>query len=217
MCILLNIWSTYFNQCIKLKTCFGVNVTDNVRASHILIDIDSLAKLHISHILQNICVRSVLYKKWYKMTKNWWVSVFPSAPVSSVLLVSECLSQGQMRVSCSSEGGDSPQYSWTLDGLTLTDAELLSGNTETNNITLKQHVSGTLVCSVRNDVSSVSKEEKISDCGEWGHEETAVWCLGHWSLTAHHVFVSLCRQQLVPEKLRPPLWVSRLRKWRRPL
>ncbi|KAK2849599.1 hypothetical protein Q5P01_009433 [Channa striata] len=88
-----------------------------------------------------------------------------SAPVSSVLLVSECLSQGEMRVSCSSEGGDSPQYSWTLDGHTLTDAELLSGNKETNNITLKQHVSGNLVCSVRNHVSHVSKEETISDCG----------------------------------------------------
>ncbi|XP_044211192.1 T-cell surface antigen CD2-like isoform X2 [Thunnus albacares] len=88
------------------------------------------------------------------------------APVSSVLLDSECLSQGEMRVSCSSEGGDSPQYSWTLDGHTLTDAQLLSGNKETNNITLKQDVSGLLVCSVRNHVSNVSKEEKISTCGE---------------------------------------------------
>ncbi|XP_038547907.1 T-cell surface antigen CD2 isoform X1 [Micropterus salmoides] len=87
------------------------------------------------------------------------------APVSSVLLVSECLSQGEMRVSCSSEGGDSPQYSWTLDGHTLTDAQLLSGNNESNNITLKQDVSGQLVCSVRNNVSSVSKKEKISTCG----------------------------------------------------
>ncbi|XP_039975515.1 uncharacterized protein LOC120785151 [Xiphias gladius] len=90
---------------------------------------------------------------------------FPSAPVSSVLLVSECLSQGEMKVSCSSEGGDSPQYSWTLDGRTLTDAELLSGNHETNNITLKQDVSGRLVCSVRNSVSSVSEVESISSCG----------------------------------------------------
>ncbi|XP_039470831.1 hepatocyte cell adhesion molecule-like [Oreochromis aureus] len=86
------------------------------------------------------------------------------APVSSVLLVSECLSQGEMRVSCSSEGGDSPQYSWTLDGRTLTDAELLSGNNESNIITLKQHVSGRLVCSVRNNVSNAFKEEKISTC-----------------------------------------------------
>ncbi|XP_037635565.1 uncharacterized protein LOC119494030 isoform X2 [Sebastes umbrosus] len=81
------------------------------------------------------------------------------APVSSVLLVTECLSQGEMKVSCSSEGGDSLQYSWTLDGRTLTDAELLSGNPETNNVTLKQHVSGLLVCSVRNNVS------RMSTCG----------------------------------------------------
>ncbi|CAI5652002.1 unnamed protein product [Oreochromis niloticus] len=93
------------------------------------------------------------------------LQLFIQAPVSSVLLVSECLSQGERRVSCSSEGGDSPQYSWTLDGRTLTDAELLSGNNETNIITLKQHVSGRLVCSVRNNVSDVSKEERISTCG----------------------------------------------------
>ncbi|XP_039872448.1 uncharacterized protein LOC120724348 isoform X5 [Simochromis diagramma] len=88
------------------------------------------------------------------------LQLFIQAPVSSVLLVSQCLSQREMRVSCSSEGGDSPQYSWTLDGRTLTDAELLSVNNETNNITLKQHVSGHLVCSVRNNVSNVSKEQK---------------------------------------------------------
>ncbi|XP_030252218.1 uncharacterized protein LOC115568775 [Sparus aurata] len=87
------------------------------------------------------------------------------APVSSVLLVSECLSQGEMRVSCSSEGGDSPQYSWTLDGHTLTDAQLLSGNKDSNNITLRQDVSGQLVCSVSNNVSRVSKEETVSTCG----------------------------------------------------
>ncbi|KAL3972937.1 V-type H+-transporting ATPase subunit E [Sarotherodon galilaeus] len=88
------------------------------------------------------------------------------APVTSVLMVSECQFLGQRRVSCSSEGGDSPQYSWTLDGRTLTDAELLSGNNETNNITLKQHISGHLVCSVRNNVSEVSKEQSICTCGE---------------------------------------------------
>ncbi|XP_067455213.1 cell surface A33 antigen-like isoform X2 [Thunnus thynnus] len=101
----------------------------------------------------------------FKATLRSHVSVFLSAPVSSVLLDSECLSQGEMRVSCSSEGADSPQYSWTLDGHTLTDTQLLSGNNETNNITLKQNVSGRLVCSVRNHVSSVSKEKKIFTCG----------------------------------------------------
>ncbi|XP_063343381.1 T-cell surface antigen CD2-like isoform X2 [Pelmatolapia mariae] len=93
------------------------------------------------------------------------LQLFFQAPVFSVLLVSECLSQGEMRVSCSSEGGDSPQYSWTLDGRTLTDAELLPGNIKTNIITLKQHVSGHLVCSVKNLVSKVSKEQRISICG----------------------------------------------------
>ncbi|XP_045887673.1 T-cell surface antigen CD2-like [Micropterus dolomieu] len=100
-----------------------------------------------------------------KRSEQRTVHLTIQAPVSSVLLVSECLSQGEMRVSCSSEGGDSPQYSWTLDGHTLTDAQLLSGNNESNNITLKQDVSGQLVCSVRNNVSSVSKKEKISTCG----------------------------------------------------
>ncbi|KAI3351784.1 hypothetical protein L3Q82_020621 [Scortum barcoo] len=93
-----------------------------------------------------------------RMTENRSLQLFIEAPVSSVLLVFECLSQGDMRVSCSSEGGDSPQYSWTLDGHTLTDAELLSGNNEAKDIILKQGVSGQLVCSVRNNVSEVSKE-----------------------------------------------------------
>ncbi|XP_034087055.1 uncharacterized protein LOC117556027 [Gymnodraco acuticeps] len=87
------------------------------------------------------------------------------APVSSVRLASECLSQGEKRVSCSSGGGDSPQYNWTLGGRSLTDTELLSVNTETNSITLRQHVSGAVACSVRNNVSQVSKGEEISNCG----------------------------------------------------
>ncbi len=103
------------------------------------------------------------------------LSVFPSAPVSSVQLLSECLSQGQMRVSCSSEEGDSPQYSWTLNGQRLTDTQLLSGNTESKNITLRQDVSGKLVCSVRNDVSEVSREEDISTCGETKNNEDIHW------------------------------------------
>ncbi|KAI9538974.1 hypothetical protein NQZ68_009051 [Dissostichus eleginoides] len=87
------------------------------------------------------------------------------APVSSVRLASECLSQGEKRVSCSSGGGDSPQYSWTLDGHSLTDTELLSVNTETNSITLRQHVSGAVACSVENNVSQVSHKEEVSNCG----------------------------------------------------
>ncbi|KAM8910576.1 uncharacterized protein AB9W97_006891 isoform 2-T2 [Spinachia spinachia] len=100
-----------------------------------------------------------------KSLGSWSQQLTIQAPVSSVLLVHECLSHGERKVSCSSEGADSPQYSWTLDGHNLTDSELLGGNTETNIITLKQHVSGRLVCSVRNDVSSCSKEETVCTCG----------------------------------------------------
>eukprot|EP00066_Takifugu_rubripes_P029646 XP_011618912.1 PREDICTED: uncharacterized protein LOC105419206 [Takifugu rubripes] len=85
------------------------------------------------------------------------------APVSTVRLMSECLSQGEKRMSCSSDG-DIPQYSWTLDGDTLTDDQLLSGNNETNEIILKQTVSGRLVCLVRNHVSEASVTEMISTC-----------------------------------------------------
>ncbi|XP_069387617.1 HEPACAM family member 2-like isoform X1 [Paralichthys olivaceus] len=87
------------------------------------------------------------------------------APVSSVQLVSKCLSQGEMRVSCVSEGGDSLQYRWTLNGRTLTEDKLLSGTHETDNITLKQDVSGSLGCSVKNHVSDRETVEIISTCG----------------------------------------------------
>ncbi|XP_023814976.1 uncharacterized protein LOC110013392 isoform X5 [Oryzias latipes] len=95
--------------------------------------------------------------------RTLWLLI--QAPVSSVSLVSECLSQGEMKVSCSSEGGDSPQYRWTLNGKSLTEAELLSGNKQTNIITLKQHVSGRLVCSSWNHVSSASNATYICTCG----------------------------------------------------
>ncbi|XP_011478531.1 uncharacterized protein LOC105354907 isoform X1 [Oryzias latipes] len=100
-----------------------------------------------------------------KQTENRTLQLLVQAPVSSISLVSECLSQGEMKVSCSSEGGDSPQYRWTLNGKSLTEAELLSGNKQTNIITLKQHVSGRLVCSSWNHVSSASKEINITNCG----------------------------------------------------
>ncbi|XP_047196576.1 uncharacterized protein LOC118112525 isoform X1 [Hippoglossus stenolepis] len=87
------------------------------------------------------------------------------APVLSVRLVSECLSQGEKRMSCSSEGGESPQYTWTLDGRTLTEDKLLSGNYETDSITLRQEVEGDLTCSVKNHVSHLQKQKSISTCG----------------------------------------------------
>ncbi|MEQ2300134.1 hypothetical protein AMECASPLE_022244 [Ameca splendens] len=87
------------------------------------------------------------------------------APVSLAQMIHECLTQGQMKVSCLSEGGDSPQYSWTLDGHILTDSELFSRNNDANVIVLRQNISGRLVCSARNQVSSFIKEIQISTCG----------------------------------------------------
>ncbi|XP_053284333.1 uncharacterized protein LOC128445608 [Pleuronectes platessa] len=98
------------------------------------------------------------------LLEKWTLQLSIQAPVSSVRLVTECLSQGEMRVSCSSEGGDSPQYSWSLDGHTLTEDKLLSGNHETDNITLRQYVEGVLVCSVKNHVSHFEKYQRISTC-----------------------------------------------------
>ncbi|XP_047208996.1 uncharacterized protein LOC124860063 [Girardinichthys multiradiatus] len=46
-----------------------------------------------------------------KVTGRRTLQLYVQAPVSSVQLVSECLSQGQMKVSCLSEERDSPQTS----------------------------------------------------------------------------------------------------------
>ncbi|XP_029515452.1 pregnancy-specific beta-1-glycoprotein 7-like isoform X2 [Oncorhynchus nerka] len=90
------------------------------------------------------------------------LQLFIEAPVSSPQLSSECLSHGEMRVSCSSEG-DGPQYSWTLDGQTLNDTDASFDN-ETNTITLKKGLSGNLTCTVRNYISSDSISKRISPC-----------------------------------------------------
>ncbi|XP_047208874.1 hemicentin-1-like isoform X6 [Girardinichthys multiradiatus] len=100
-----------------------------------------------------------------KVTGRRTLQLYVQAPVSSVQLVSECLSQGQMKVSCLSEERDSPQYSWTLDGHILTDSELLSKNYENNIIVLRQNISGHLICSVRNQVSYSFNQMNISGCG----------------------------------------------------
>lgn len=85
------------------------------------------------------------------------------APVESVQLDSECLSNGKVNVSCHSEGGVNPHYSWTLGENNLTESELLSVK-ETNTIVLRPNISGRLVCSVKTRVSSVFKEKYISVC-----------------------------------------------------
>ncbi|XP_038132820.1 hemicentin-1-like [Cyprinodon tularosa] len=107
-----------------------------------------------------------------KNVESRTLQLIVQAPVSSVQLVTECLTQLEMKVSCLSDGGDSPQYSWTLDGHKLTDSELLSGQSETNVIILKQSVTGRLACSVGNQISVGSKEQNISACKEYTASET---------------------------------------------
>ncbi|XP_072295635.1 uncharacterized protein [Eucyclogobius newberryi] len=100
-----------------------------------------------------------------KFIKRIYHKLIIEAPVSSVLLEHQCLSKGEVRATCAPQGGDSPEYNWTLNGQTHTDAELLSKNNENNIITLRQNTEGRLRCSVRNHISQESKEIQISTCG----------------------------------------------------
>ncbi|CAI5652046.1 unnamed protein product [Oreochromis niloticus] len=152
-----------FRNSVKIRDVKNNRVLRNV-TEHRLLFVRSNVTFRINNLNKNDSGNYTLqfFCSDYQVCAT--LRLFTQAPVSSVLLLSECLSQGEITVSCSSEGGDSPQYSWTLGGRTLTDAELLSGNNKTNNITVKQHVSGHLVCSVRNNISDVSKEERISTC-----------------------------------------------------
>ncbi|KAG5270234.1 hypothetical protein AALO_G00190260 [Alosa alosa] len=74
------------------------------------------------------------------------------APVSGVDLSISCSANGERSLRCSSNG-DSPQYSWSLDGRPLgeADADLSSDNQP---LLLRGNVTGQLTCSVRNHVSS---------------------------------------------------------------
>lgn len=87
--------------------------------------------------------------------------------MTSVHLFAECLSEGQVNVSCLSEGGSNPQYSFTLNGNKPSGHELLSENIKSNTIVLRPNVAGRLVCSVRTNVSFLLKEKITSTCGEW--------------------------------------------------
>ncbi|XP_029515445.1 T-cell surface antigen CD2-like isoform X3 [Oncorhynchus nerka] len=97
-----------------------------------------------------------------KLSGTRELQLFIKAPVSRPQLSSECLSHGEMRVSCSSEG-DGPQYSWTLDGQTLNDTDAPPDN-KTNTITLKKGLSGDLTCTVRNYINSDTVSRRISHC-----------------------------------------------------
>ncbi|KAL0974040.1 hypothetical protein UPYG_G00214590 [Umbra pygmaea] len=83
------------------------------------------------------------------------------APVSSPQLTSECLN-GTVRVSCSSQG-DKVWFNWTLDGHTVPDTDGTVGN-ETNIITLRKGLSGSLRCEVRNHVSNEHNSTEIKPC-----------------------------------------------------
>ncbi|XP_045574190.1 uncharacterized protein isoform X1 [Salmo salar] len=92
------------------------------------------------------------------------LQLFIEAPVTQAKLSSKCLSLGAMRVSCSSEG-DSPQYSWTLDGHPLNNNDNSFGEM-TNSITLQKGLSGDLNCTIRNNISSVTVSRIILPCPE---------------------------------------------------
>ncbi|KAM9834487.1 uncharacterized protein ACBT44_012277 isoform 2-T2 [Syngnathus typhle] len=83
-------------------------------------------------------------------------------PVISVHLVSKCQFQGKQPVTCLPKGGDNLQYSWSLNKKPLQDSDLLSGDVQANNITLKPSISGQLVCSVKNNISEIRKEVFVS-------------------------------------------------------
>ncbi|XP_062405091.1 hepatic and glial cell adhesion molecule-like [Sardina pilchardus] len=84
------------------------------------------------------------------------------APVSYVNLSISCSANGERRVMCSSNG-DSPQYSWSLDGRPLDDAAAdLSSDNQT--LLLRGDVTGQLTCSVRNHVSSTHTTRLMELC-----------------------------------------------------
>ncbi|XP_029973564.1 hepatocyte cell adhesion molecule-like [Salarias fasciatus] len=106
-----------------------------------------------------------LFDKNLRISEERTLNLSIQARVTSVQLTSECLSEGEKRISCSAGGGDSPQFNWTLDGRRLTEEELVSGADETNSVTLKLHVSGQLVCWVHNHVSYASRTMELDTCG----------------------------------------------------
>ncbi|XP_061541922.1 uncharacterized protein LOC133407742 isoform X2 [Phycodurus eques] len=94
--------------------------------------------------------------------ENRRLQLFVEAPVTSIHLVSKCPSDGFQQVSCSSKGGDNLQYWWNLNQKPLQHTDLVSGHVQENKISLKKHVSGQLVCSIRNNVSEIQKEVSLS-------------------------------------------------------
>ena len=81
--------------------------------------------------------------------------------MSDVDLSISCLANGEKRVRCSSNG-DSPQYSWSLDGRPLSEADAdLSADNQT--LLFSGNVTGELTCSVSNRVSSTNISALLLD------------------------------------------------------
>ncbi|XP_078145140.1 uncharacterized protein LOC144542412 [Centroberyx gerrardi] len=97
-------------------------------------------------------------------TENRELNMSIQAPVSTPQLDDECLPQGEVKVSCSSEAGDSHQYSWTLDGQTLPDTVLRFPDSTTNTITLRPGLTGQLDCLVKNNINNATASKNISIC-----------------------------------------------------
>ncbi|XP_067104517.1 uncharacterized protein [Osmerus mordax] len=91
------------------------------------------------------------------------LQLFIEAPVSSPrLVISECLPQGGMRMSCSCEG-DSPRYSWTLDGQALNDSRVVHDE-ERSSVTLERGTVGKLTCTINNHISQATVDLDVSTC-----------------------------------------------------
>ena len=85
----------------------------------------------------------------------------PPAPVSGVDLSISSLANGEKRVRCSSNG-DSPQYSWSLDGRPLSEAVAdLSPDNQT--LSMRGCVLGNLSCSAWNHISSTHTSALLLD------------------------------------------------------
>ncbi|XP_062332724.1 uncharacterized protein LOC134032714 isoform X3 [Osmerus eperlanus] len=96
-------------------------------------------------------------------TSKHTLQLFIEAPVSSPSqVISECLPQGGMRMSCSCEG-DSPRYSWTLDGQALNDSRVVHDE-ERSSVTLERGTVGKLTCTINNHISQATVELDVSTC-----------------------------------------------------
>ena len=93
-----------------------------------------------------------------------------TAPVSDVDLSISCSANGEWRLRCSSNG-DSPQYSWYLDGRPLSEADAdLSADNQT--LLFSGDVTGRLTCNVSNNISNTHTSALLLDACSGTHTTT---------------------------------------------